>query len=67
MVSTTRLTPSYTCADEPHPHAMSIIVEAAPTLLEVSQLGVEFQTRGGVARVLDDVSFSVHRCFRSTW
>jgi ABC-type dipeptide/oligopeptide/nickel transport system ATPase component len=40
---------------------MSIIVEAAPTLLEVSQLGVEFQTRGGVARVLDDVSFSVHR------
>jgi peptide/nickel transport system ATP-binding protein len=30
-------------------------------LLEVSQLGVEFQTRGGVARVLDDVAFTVHR------
>jgi peptide/nickel transport system ATP-binding protein len=30
-------------------------------LLEVGQLGVEFQTRGGVARVLDDVAFTVHR------
>jgi peptide/nickel transport system ATP-binding protein len=30
-------------------------------LLEVSRLGVEFQTRGGVARVLDDVAFTVHR------
>ncbi len=35
--------------------------DSAPTLLEVSQLGVEFQTRGGVARVLDDVAFTVHR------
>lgn len=40
---------------------MSTIAEDAPTLLEVSQLGVEFQTRGGVARVLDDVAFSVRR------
>ncbi len=30
-------------------------------LLEVSGLGVEFQTRGGVARVLEDVAFTVHR------
>lgn len=40
---------------------MSTVTEAAPALLEVSQLGVEFQTRGGVARVLDDVGFSLHR------
>ncbi|MCZ4315634.1 ABC transporter ATP-binding protein [Comamonadaceae bacterium G21597-S1] len=31
------------------------------TLLEVRGLGVEFQTRGGVARVLDEVAFSVGR------
>ena len=30
-------------------------------LMQVSNLGVEFQTRGGVARVLDDVAFTVHR------
>jgi peptide/nickel transport system ATP-binding protein len=34
---------------------------ASAALLEVSGLGVEFQTRGGVARVLDDVAFTVHR------
>jgi peptide/nickel transport system ATP-binding protein len=37
------------------------ITDHLPALLEVSQLGVEFQTRGGVARVLDDVAFTVHR------
>ena len=37
------------------------VTDASPALLEVSQLGVEFQTRGGVARVLDDVAFTVHR------
>ena len=35
--------------------------DTTAALLEVSQLGVEFQTRGGVARVLDDVAFTVHR------
>ena len=40
---------------------MSITADAGPALLEVSQLGVEFQTRGGVARVLEDVAFSVRR------
>ncbi|MEY4265508.1 MAG: hypothetical protein RIS90_43, partial [Pseudomonadota bacterium] len=40
---------------------MSATADAGPALLEVSQLGVEFQTRGGVARVLDDVAFSVRR------
>jgi peptide/nickel transport system ATP-binding protein len=30
-------------------------------LLDVSDLGVEFQTRGGVARVLEGVSFSLER------
>ncbi len=35
--------------------------DPTPALLEVSQLGVEFQTRGGVARVLDDVAFVVRR------
>ena len=33
----------------------------SPALLDVSNLGVEFQTRGGVARVLDEVAFQVHR------
>ena len=33
----------------------------SPALLEVSGLGVEFQTRGGVARVLDDVGFTLNR------
>lgn len=37
------------------------IADPLPALLEVSRLGVEFQTRGGVARVLDDVAFTVHR------
>ena len=35
--------------------------DTSPALLEVRQLGVEFQTRGGIARVLDDVAFTVHR------
>jgi peptide/nickel transport system ATP-binding protein len=35
--------------------------DTSTALLEVHQLGVEFQTRGGVARVLDDVAFTVHR------
>jgi peptide/nickel transport system ATP-binding protein len=34
--------------------------QAAP-LLEVRNLGVEFQTHGGVARVLDDVGFTLAR------
>ena len=34
---------------------------AAPPLIEVRDLGVEFQTRGGVARVLDDIRFTVLR------
>ena len=34
---------------------------SAPPLLEVRQPGVEFQTRGGVARVLDDIAFTVRR------
>jgi peptide/nickel transport system ATP-binding protein len=33
----------------------------SPALLDVSNLGVEFQTRGGVARVLDEVAFQVRR------
>ena len=33
----------------------------SPALLDVSNLGVEFQTRGGVARVLEEVAFQVHR------
>ena len=33
----------------------------SPALLDVNNLGVEFQTRGGVARVLDEVAFQVHR------
>jgi peptide/nickel transport system ATP-binding protein len=37
------------------------IGEGTDVLLEVSDLGVEFQTRGGVARVLDDVAFTVRR------
>ena len=35
--------------------------DTSPALLDVSNLGVEFQTRGGVARVLDDVAFQVRR------
>ena len=35
--------------------------ETSAALLEVSGLGVEFQTRGGVARVLEDVAFTVRR------
>ena len=34
---------------------------SAPAILEVRDLGVEFQTRGGVARVLDDVGFNLRR------
>jgi peptide/nickel transport system ATP-binding protein len=37
------------------------IGEGTGVLLEVSDLGVEFRTRGGVARVLDDVAFTVRR------
>ena len=32
-----------------------------PPLLSVQGLGVEFRTRRGVARVLDDVGFELHR------
>ena len=35
--------------------------EVTPALLDVESLGVEFETRGGVARVLDDVAFQVRR------
>ena len=35
--------------------------DASPALLDVSNLGVEFQTRGGVARVLEEVAFQVRR------
>ena len=35
--------------------------KADTPLLQVSGLGVEFQTRGGIARVLDDVGFALGR------
>ena len=34
---------------------------SAPALLQVQGLTVEFRTRGGLARVLDDVGFELHR------
>ncbi len=34
---------------------------SAPLLLQVQGLTVEFRTRGGLARVLDDVGFELHR------
>ena len=35
--------------------------DPSANLLEVQNLGVEFQSRGGVARVLEDVGFDLRR------